>query len=104
MNATDPAKFDPEATGAMRIPLMQQVQPVKPLADALAEKDTPAPPYSQPLVSLTYADSLGNVVRVDRENPLTHWDGQSDTVHRERLILRALLTHTLAMLDGDDVT
>lgn len=93
---TDTPPFDPEATGSMRIPLV----PVVPLA----QKDSPAPAYSQPLVSLTYADSLGNVVRVDRENPLTHWDHESDTVHRERLILRALLEHTLAMLKGEDVS
>lgn len=101
MNATDPAKFDPEATGAMRIPLA--AKPAPPVM-TLAEKDTPAPAYSQPLVSLMYADSLGNVVRVDRENPLTHWDGESDTIHRERLILKALLTHTLAMLNGEDIS
>lgn len=94
---TDVPAFDPEATGAMRIPLAPAVVP-------LTEKSTPAPQYSQPLVSLTYADSLGNVVRVDRENPLTHWDHESDTVHRERLILRALLEHTLAMLKGEDIS
>ena len=98
MTNTDPAKFDPEATGAMRIPLAPATAVLP-----LTEKREPAPAYSQPLVSLTYADSLGNVVRVDRENPLTHWDHESDTIHRERLILRALLEHTLAMLDGGDV-
>lgn len=97
MSTTDPAKFDPEATGAMRLPLAPAVK-------SLAEKHEPAPQYSQPLVSLTYADSLGNVVRVDRENPLTHWDHESDTIHRERLILRALLEHTLAMLKGEDIS
>lgn len=99
MTTTDPAGFDPERTGEMRIP-MRSVVPVM----TLAEKDAPAPQYSQPLVSLMYGDSLGNVVRVDKENPLTHWDGESDTVHRERLILKALLTHTLAMLNGEDIS
>lgn len=99
MDKTDPAKFDPEETGAMRMPVVPATAVLP-----LAEKREPAPQYSQPLVSLTYADSLGNVVRVDRENPLTHWGHESDTIHRERLILRALLEHTLAMLKGEDIS
>lgn len=57
-------------------------------------------------VSLTYAWSDGYTFsRVDQENELTHRTGDGDeNEHRERLLLRALLEHTLAMIKGEDVS
>ena len=62
------------------------------------------PSLTHPPVSLVYAHSDGKTfTRVDMDNPLTNSSGDDD-VHRERLLLRALLTHTLAMLNGEDVS
>lgn len=60
-------------------------------------------PFGQPPVSLVYVDGSGQPVRVDVDNPITHSSGDGD-IHRERLLLRALLQHVLAMLDGEDVS
>jgi hypothetical protein len=63
-------------------------------------------PTPLPAVSLTYTWSDGTTMtRVDVANLLT--DGSellSEGTHRERLILRALLEHTLATLKGEDVS
>lgn len=113
MSGTDPAQFDPESTGTFR---------VQPLADALTMSGptiehqvsdvpiaVPAPPAPAWLgttgPALFYADDLGNTVRVDSENYITHpGEDATDQHHRQRLLLRALLQHTLAMLNGADVS
>jgi len=114
MSGTDPATFDPESTGTFR---------VQPLADALVmgeptvERDYTADiPIAVPVLTppawlgttgpaLFYADDLGNTVRVDSENYITHpGPDATDQHHRQRLLLRALLQHTLAMLNGEDVS
>lgn len=62
-------------------------------------------PFGPAPVSLVYAHSDGyTFTRVDTENLLTHSRDGSDGDHRERLLLRALLQHTLAMLNGEDVS
>lgn len=63
-------------------------------------------PIGFPPVSLVYAHSDGKTfTRVDTGNLLTHRTGDgNDREHRERLLLRALLEHTLAMLKGEDVS
>jgi hypothetical protein len=141
MTGTDPAKFDPEVTGAFQVQHLGSLQgaesvritqveaddfsvPAAPLAEAMqpgyAGDDNGAPPlpeqYALPAytyppvrqapVSLMYAHSDGQTfTRVDVWNTLTHpsGDGDDDT-HRERLLLRAILEHTLAMLKGEDVS
>lgn len=105
MSGTDPTTFDPESTGTFR---------VLPLADAHAyAADVPIPVPAPPAPAwlgttgpaLFYADDLGNTVRVDSENYITHpGPDATDQHHRQRLLLRALLQHTLAMLNGGDVS
>lgn len=103
MSGTDPAQFDPESTGTFR---------VRPLSDALVmDEPTPVPIPPAPAwlgttgPALFYADDLGNTVRVDSENYVTHpGPDVTDQHHRQRLLLRALLQHTLAMLNGEDVS
>lgn len=115
MSGTDPASFDPESTGTFR---------VQPLADALVvgepkiehsyveapafmgQSAAPAPAWLGTTgPALFYTDDLGNTVRVDSENYITHpGPDATDQHHRQRLLLRALLQHTLAMLAGEDVS
>ncbi len=130
MTGTDPASFDPEVTGAFQVqPLAEAMQPgyagddggAPPPAQQYAPDpyagttgglaamhvDRPLfPNPAAPPVSLTYAHSDGRTfTRVDQDNALTHRIGDgSDDEHRERLLLRALLEHTLAMLRGEDVS
>lgn len=90
-------------------------QPLSEQYSAMPVQDTPygylppagktAPILRQSPVSLVYAHSDGyTFTRVDTENLLTHSRDGSDGDHRERLLLRALLQHTLAMLNGEDVS
>lgn len=134
MTGTDPAKFDPETTGVFKaVPLAEAMRPGDdgappscgwnpannaPLCDWSADcevhgQNAPTvlpqytyPPVQQAAVSLLYAHSDGQTfTRVDVENGLTHPSGDGDdNVHRERLLLRAVLEHTLAMLKGEDVS
>lgn len=71
----------------------------------LPPRETITPILRQLPVSLTYAHSDGETfTRVDTDNSLTHPGDLTDHDHRERLLLRALLEHTLAMLKGEDVS
>lgn len=131
MTGTDPAAFDPESTGTFRVqPLADALTMSEPTIEHSKECgwnpvsattdcdwDVSCPVHGKPAVpptpawlgttgpALFYADDLGNTVRVDSENYITHpGDDATDQHHRQRLLLRALLQHTLAMLDGEDVS
>ena len=55
--------------------------------------------------ALYYVASDGRTVhRIDMGLITDQYDGDAtDVNHRERLICRALITHALALLDGEDV-
>lgn len=109
---TTPTEFNSENTGTFR------VQPLSDRVDTRQlEEQTPSyagepitsnnPPWWLGLrgPALFYGDDLGNVQRVDIESFITHpGPDASDVLHRQRLLLRALLQHTLAMLNGEDVS
>jgi len=73
--------------------------------NAFAPPEYIPPTFSPAPVSLTYAWSDGRTLtRVDVDNGLTNRGDESDIAHRERLLLRALLTHALAVLNGEDLS
>lgn len=109
MSGTDPTQFDPESTGTFRVGQLSE------LSEPLVQNDfagqpvilpvQPTPPYvNQPYVSLVYVGTDGVSRRVDGDHSLISHHESTDADHRERLILKALLMHALAMLDGEDVS
>ena len=62
------------------------------------------PQPSQSYVSLVYVGTDGVSRRVDGDHNLISHHDSTDADHRERLILKALLMHALAMLNGEDVS
>ena len=62
------------------------------------------PQPSQSYVSLVYVGTDGVSRRVDGDHNLISHHESTDADHRERLILKALLMHALAMLNGEDVS
>ena len=92
MTATiDPAGFDPERTGEMRIPL----------ADTLA-KQVPALPTAPAGPALIYCHSRGSAqTLIDMTAPVSLYYDDPDTAARELLIARALLVHALRLVDRE---
>ena len=101
MTNTDPAGFDSEATGEMRIPLPgQTISPVRPLADALI-KPSPVLPATPAGPALVYVHSMGGAqTLVDRYAPGDTYDSPDDRL-RELVIARALLVHALRLVDRE---
>lgn len=96
MTTTDPAGFDSEATGAMRIPV--PAQPVRPLADK-TDRGLRAPVTTGP--GLVYVHSDGSTrTLVDRVAPGPVYDDPDDRL-RELVIARALLVHALRLVDRE---
>jgi hypothetical protein len=110
MSTTDPTQFDPESTGQYRVmSLAEAMETRNPLVDPVPVQAVlpvqPTPPYvNQPYVSLVYVGTDGVSRRVDGDHNLISHHESTDADHRERLILKALLRHALAMLNGEDVS
>lgn len=123
MSSTDPAQFNPESTGTFRVRTLAEgvpaIQPTPPACgwnpvtattDCDWDRNCPVhgqavrPQPSQSYVSLVYVGTDGVSRRVDGDHNLISHHESTDADHRERLILKALLMHALAMLNGEDVS
>jgi len=107
MTGTDPTQFDPESTGTFRVGTLGDLSMSGPTIEAspVIQPVQPTPQYvNQPYVSLVYVGTDGVSRRVDGDHSLISHHDSTDADHRERLILKALLMHALAMLNGEDVS
>lgn len=102
MTTTDPAGFDPESTGEMRIPVPgQTIHPVRPLGDALTNPG-PALPTAPAGPALVYCHSRGSAqTLIDMTAPVSLYYDDQDMAARELLIARALLVHALRLVDRE---
>lgn len=96
MTNTDPAGFDPEATGQYAVPVLSlgeaMMQPVKP---------EPALPTAPAGPALVYVHSLGGrQTLIDRAAPGSLIDAGDDRL-RELAIARSLLRHALYLVDRE---
>lgn len=107
MTGTDPTAFDPESTGAFRIP-------VQSLADALVqhnyageliidERPAPAEPAWPGTAgpALVYVHTDGRCKTLIDEHPPVITDDGPDKNARELLVARALLVHALRLVDRE---
>lgn len=93
MTTTDPAGFDPERTGEMRIPV-----PAMTLADK-TDRGLVSPVTTGP--GLVYVHSDGSTrTLVDRVAPGQVYDDHDDRL-RELVLARALLVHALRLVDRE---
>jgi hypothetical protein len=110
MTGTDPTQFDPESTGTFRVRTLAEANETVeryevPEGQPVILPVTPPPTYAhQSYVSLVYVGTDGVSRRVDGDHNLISHHDSTDADHRERLILKALLMHALAMLNGEDVS
>lgn len=99
--STDPAGFDPEATGAFKVPVKSLSELDQPTA-MLPPVPPQQPEYLRvngPALMYHHSDGRGAVTRIDLSTPLS--DYSDDTRLRELMIARALLRHALHLVDKE---
>lgn len=108
MTNTDPAGFDPEATGAFNVrSLTEKESAFLQRAEEEAERTAPMPkplmilPTAPAGPSLVYVHSInGTQTLIDRHAPGATIENAEDKI-RELMIARALLRHALHLVDKE---